>query len=150
MRLSELFARTLSEDELSSIETQIINLLSVLSAEGITTVDTAQLVNDLQDLGYFVDSDTIVDILDGIQMVASANADTIDISSPNAGMASNDDTAMKGQNKIKRDAQSQADEPEIDAKVDIKDPSSQLDVDTSKKQDGQVDKTAKQQARKDI
>lgn len=148
MRLHELIKPSLCESEINSIETQIINLLSALSAEGITSVDTIQLVSDLQDMGFYVDVFSVLDVLDGMSMIASANSETIEIKSASSDPVSDDNTKQQAQDKVDSDAQHQAtSKRELSSHPEGK---PKLDVKSSKKQQSNVDKAARQQATKDM
>lgn len=138
MKLHELTNTRLTESEAANLENQIVNLLSVLSAEGITTVDTVQLVADLRDMGFTVDINTIVDLLDGIGIVSSASSEYIELDSSEAGRATSDEVKDRESNKVKQDAEDQATDEE------------ELDVDPKAKKPSELDKAAQRQATKDM
>lgn len=77
MRLYELTEGSYRDDMVNAI----VSLLAVATAEGISAVSTPQLVTDLRELGFSIDEDSVVDVLDGIGLVTSADSETIEISS---------------------------------------------------------------------
>jgi len=76
MRAYELFEGDYNDD----LRSEIINLLTAVSAEGIEEVDTKNLLNDLSQQGFAVDNQSLLGILNGLDIVATASADTIQIS----------------------------------------------------------------------
>jgi hypothetical protein len=77
MRFIEII--TESSIAIDNMRNDVINLLTAMSASGISSIATNQLLIDLQSLGYTIDDETIIDILSDISIVASANSETIDI-----------------------------------------------------------------------
>lgn len=76
MRASELFETDYNDD----LHSEVINLLAAISAEGIDEVDTQNLLNDLSQQGYAVDEQSLLELLDGLDIVSTASADSIQIS----------------------------------------------------------------------
>jgi hypothetical protein len=85
MRFRELIA----EDYTDSLRSEIINLLAAVSAEGITEVTTHALLADLQQSGYNIAEPDLLSLLDQIEIVQTASADSITL-------VGNDDDAMVG------------------------------------------------------
>ena len=75
MRFRELIV----EDYTDALRSEIINLLAAVSAEGVTEVDTENLLADLQAQGYNVDTSSLLQLMDQIDLVQTASADTIQI-----------------------------------------------------------------------
>lgn len=82
MRFSELFESDYNDD----LRSEIITLLTAVSAEGIDTVETKNLLNDLEHQGYAVDEQSLLELLGDLDIVSSANADTIDIATSDVDM----------------------------------------------------------------
>ena len=80
MRFRELIV----EDYTDALRSEIINLLAAVSAEGVTEVNTENLLADLQAQGYSVDAPTLLQLMDQIEIVQTANADTINIATSDA------------------------------------------------------------------
>lgn len=57
----------------------IVALLVAISAEGIQSVDMDQLKNDLQELGYTVDTKSLFNIVKSLPVVANASYNKIDL-----------------------------------------------------------------------
>ena len=75
MRFRELIV----EDYTDALRSEIINLLAAVSAEGVTEVDTDNLLADLQAQGYSVDVSNLMQLMDQLPIVQTASADTIQI-----------------------------------------------------------------------
>lgn len=82
MRAAELFENDYTED----LRSEIITLLVAVNAQGITSVKTKNLLIDLEDQGYAVDQDSLLEILDELEIVSTANADTIEIATSDSDM----------------------------------------------------------------
>lgn len=65
---------------IENLKDEIINLLTISSSIGMNNVKTSLLVKDLKGMGYEVNSDTILDILNDIDIVTSADSKMINIS----------------------------------------------------------------------
>lgn len=65
---------------IKNLKDEIINLLAISSSIGIDNVKTPLLVKDLRGMGYEVDRQTILNILDEIEIVTSADSSIINIS----------------------------------------------------------------------
>jgi hypothetical protein len=84
----------------------VVNLLTAVRSEGITEIDTDQLVIDLQNQGYSVDNRTIFTILKNLPIVSSADEKTIKIKNAVAGLAGGRPPA-NGAEKVNQLAQKQ-------------------------------------------
>lgn len=87
MRLIDLF----EDDYMQNLKAEIITLLTTVSAEGIDEVDTVNLLNDLEMQGYAVDEKSLLELLADIDIVATATADSIKISTSDVDMMVGDD-----------------------------------------------------------
>ncbi|NJS14177.1 MAG: hypothetical protein HC788_05595, partial [Sphingopyxis sp.] len=87
MRLHQLLAENDYNEDLRS---EIITLLTAVSAEGIDEVDTQNLLNDLAAQGFAVDEGSLLELLDTIEIVSTANSEKIEI-------ATSDSDSMTGQ-----------------------------------------------------
>lgn len=102
MRLRQL----VENDYTSELEDTIVNLLTAISAEGLDTIDTEQLILDLQQQGFSINKNSLFSILNDLPIIVSANDDTISIrpsgerpsSQPNGSQSSH----------VKKQAQKQA------------------------------------------
>tara|TARA_B100001093_G_C26555133_1_gene896196 strand:- start:239 stop:568 length:330 start_codon:yes stop_codon:yes gene_type:complete len=93
------------EDELRSA---IVNILTAINAEGIDTIDTDQLIIDLQAQGFSVDKNSIFKTLELLPIVANATSQTINIRSNDVTRASDAQTKDKEGKKIDALAQKHA------------------------------------------
>jgi len=80
MKYSQLISET---DYMADMKDEIINLLSIASSRGITNIKTSFLVKDLKNLGFEIDLDTIVDVMNDIDIVSSADTNKITLGSDN-------------------------------------------------------------------
>lgn len=85
MRLSQLIESAAIND----FEPEIESLLTAAAAMNVTELTTQVLLNDLEKLGYTVDVTTLLQVLDNVPMVSSANKKTINLQAP-------DPETMKG------------------------------------------------------
>lgn len=83
MRAHELFREN---DYIEDLRSEVITLLAAVSAEGIDKVDTQNLLLDLEQQGFAVDEQSLLELLDGLEIVATANSDTIEISTSDVDM----------------------------------------------------------------
>ncbi len=83
MRFLEIIAEG---DYTEDLRAEIITLLAAVSAEGIEEVDTQNLLTDLEQQGYSVDLQSLLGMLDGLEIVQTASADTIQISTSDVDM----------------------------------------------------------------
>lgn len=65
---------------MENLKDEVVNLLTISSSIGINDVKTSLLVKDLRGMGYEVNADTILDILNDIDIVNSADSKIINIS----------------------------------------------------------------------
>lgn len=80
MRAFELFDSDYNED----LRSEVITLLTAVSAEGIDEIQTQNLLRDLEQQGFAVDEETLLDILSTIEIVSTATGDTISIATSDA------------------------------------------------------------------
>lgn len=83
MRFWEIIAEG---DYTEDLRAEIITLLTAVSAEGIEEISTQNLLNDLEQQGYSVDEQSLLELLDGMPVVRTASADTIEISTSDVDM----------------------------------------------------------------
>lgn len=76
MRFREIIAESYTE----TLRSEIINLLAAVSAGGITQVNTPALLKDLQNQGFALEEPMLLELLDQIEIVQSADKETISIS----------------------------------------------------------------------
>lgn len=104
MRARELFESDYNED----LRSEIITLLITVSAEGIDQVDTQNLLNDLEQQGYAVDIESLLELLNTLEIVATASADTIEIATSDAAAMVGQDAEEIGQDHVDNMATKQA------------------------------------------
>jgi hypothetical protein len=75
MRAFELFENEYNED----LRSEVITLLTAVSAEGFTEVKTQNLLRDLEQQGYAVDEQSVLDLLSTLEIVSVATGDKITI-----------------------------------------------------------------------
>jgi hypothetical protein len=75
MRAFELF----ENDYNDTLRSEIITLLTAVSAEGFQEVHTQNLLRDLEQQGFAVDEESILELLSTIDVVSKATADKITI-----------------------------------------------------------------------
>lgn len=95
MRFHELII----EDYTDSLMSEIINLLAAMSAEGVTEIDTTALLLDLQSQGHTLDTQTLLQLIDQIEIVTNANADTVSLAN-DADMNVGADANEIGQDRV--------------------------------------------------
>jgi hypothetical protein len=83
MRFWEIIAES---DYTNDLRAEIITLLVAVSAEGIDTVNTQNLLVDLEHQGYSVDEQSLLQLLNGLEIVQSASAETIKITTSDVDM----------------------------------------------------------------
>jgi hypothetical protein len=112
------------------LRSEIITLLAAVSAEGIDTVSTQNLLNDLEQQGFAVDSDVLMSILGELDIVSVATGDKITIATSDAdamtGAEAGDIEADRVDNMATDQATKGLGEDEFDEGTD--DMSSQLNV----------------------
>lgn len=96
MRARELFESDYNED----LRSEVITLLAAVSAEGIDQVETQNLLNDLETQGYAVDMPSLLDLLNTLEIVATASADTIEIATSDADAMVGQDAEEIGQDHV--------------------------------------------------
>jgi hypothetical protein len=80
MRLHDLYESDYNDD----LRSEVITLLTAVSAEGIDEVSTQNLLNDLEQQGFAVDADVLMSILGDIGIVSVATRDMITIATSDA------------------------------------------------------------------
>lgn len=80
MRYQQL---VLEEDYIENLKSEIINLLTIASSRDIKNLRTSFLVKDLQNLGFDVNIDTILSIMNDLDIVSTADNKKIEISTSN-------------------------------------------------------------------
>ena len=90
------------------LEDAIVTLLTAIVAEGLNTVDTDQLILDLQNQGFSINKNSLFSTLNGLPIVANANSETIQIRGADMTRAADLKTRDREQSKITKDAQKQA------------------------------------------
>ena len=90
------------------LRSAIVNILTAINAEGIDTIDTDQLIIDLQAQGFSVDKNSIFKTLELLPIVANATSQTINIRSNDDTRASDAETKSKEASKIDKLAQKHA------------------------------------------
>lgn len=96
MRLSQLLDSDYAED----LQAEVITLLTAISAEGIDEVDTQNLLIDLEAQGYPVDEQSLLELLDGLPIVATASLDKIQISTSDVDMMVGGDDEEISANRV--------------------------------------------------
>jgi hypothetical protein len=80
MRLFELYENDYNED----LRSEVITLLTAVSAEGIVEISTQNLLNDLEQQGFAVDAESLMLLLADMKIVGKATDETITISTTDA------------------------------------------------------------------
>lgn len=80
MRLTELFENDYNED----LRSEVITLLTAVSAEGISEISTQNLLNDLEQQGFAVDAESLLLLLGDMEVVSLATDEKITISTTDA------------------------------------------------------------------
>jgi len=104
MKASELFDRDYTED----LRSEIITLLTAASAQGYDEIDTHNLVLDLEEQGFAVDEESLLDILDELDVVSTATPEKITIATSDADAMVGDDARDIEADRVDNMAQSQA------------------------------------------
>ena len=98
----------MESDYNEDLRSEIITLLTAVSAEGVDEIDTQNLLNDLEAQGYAVDEQSLMDILDGLEVVAMATGDKITIATSDADMMVGQDAKDVEQDQVDNMATNQA------------------------------------------
>lgn len=83
MRARELFREN---DYLEDLRSEVITLLAAVSAEGINEIETQNLLRDLEQQGFAIDEQSLLDLLNELEIVQTASTDTIEISTSDVDM----------------------------------------------------------------
>lgn len=76
MRYHQLVLET---EYMENLKDEIINLLTIASARGIKNLRTSFLVKDLKNIGFDVSIDTILSVMNDLDIVSTADAKKIQI-----------------------------------------------------------------------
>jgi hypothetical protein len=76
MRLFQLYENDYNED----LRSEVITLLTAVSAEGISEISTQNLLNDLEQQGFAVDAESLLLLLGDMEIVSAATDQKISIS----------------------------------------------------------------------
>ena len=90
------------------LEDAIVTLLTAIGTEGLNTVDTDQLILDLQNQGFSINKNSLFSTLNGLPIVANANSETIQIRGADMTRAADLKTRTREKSKVTKDAQKQA------------------------------------------
>lgn len=104
MRAYELFESDYNED----LRSEVITLLTAVSAEGVNEVNTNNLLLDLEAQGYAVDEQSLLELLNTLEIVAQATPETIQISTSDADMMVGDDAEEVAADRVDNLATDQA------------------------------------------
>jgi len=121
MRLHQLLAESDYNEDLRS---EIITLLTAVSAEGIDEVDTQNLLNDLEMQGFAVDKNSLLELLGTMYIVATANADKIEITTSDSDFMIGQDSEEVEQDRVDDLATNQATKSMGEGTDDSYDPTS--------------------------
>ena len=102
MRLKQLVENNYT----SELEDAIVTLLTAISAEGLDTIDTEQLIIDLQNQGFSINKNSLFSTLNDLPIVVSANDDVISIRP--SGARPSDRPQGSQSSHVKKQAQKQA------------------------------------------
>ena len=80
MRLFQLYENDYNED----LRSEVITLLTAVSAEGISEISTQNLLNDLEQQGFAVDAESLLLLLGDMEIVTKATDEKISISTIDA------------------------------------------------------------------
>lgn len=90
MRYHQLVLET---EYMDNLKDEIINLLTIASARGIKNLRTSFLVKDLKNIGFDVSIDTILSIMNDLDIVSTADTKKIQIATTDAA-GNNDEIQM--------------------------------------------------------
>src|SRR6056300_805318 len=102
MRLKQLVENNYTGE----LQDTIVNLLTAIGAEGLNTVDTDQLILDLQQQGFSINKNSLFSMLNQMPIVVSANDETISIRP--SGERPSDQPDGSQSSHVKKQAQKQA------------------------------------------
>ena len=80
MREADLLESNYTDD----LRAEVMTLLAMVSAKGITEIRTQNLLNDLEEQGYAVDADSLMSLLDDMNIVSNASEESIKLSTSDA------------------------------------------------------------------
>lgn len=78
MRAREILEENYNQSLLSDLN----NILTVAKSCGSSELNTADIVNQLRSMGYAVDENSIITLLDGNPMIANSSSETINLVPP--------------------------------------------------------------------
>jgi hypothetical protein len=74
----------LEDNYTDNLRAEVMTLLAMVSARGINKINTQNLLNDLEEQGFAIDADSLLLLLDNMDIVSQAAEDTITLSTSNA------------------------------------------------------------------
>jgi len=104
MRFKELFDSNYNQD----LHSEVITLLTAVSAEGVDEIHTKNLLNDLESQGYAIDEETLLDLLSDMEIVSLATSDKITIATSDVDAMVGDEVDGIERDRVDNMATSQA------------------------------------------
>jgi len=104
MRLRDLIESEYNDD----LRSEVITLLTAISAEGIKNVGTNNLLRDLELQGFAVDKQSLLELLQTIEIVSTATEDEILIATSDADQMVGQDADEIEQDRVDNLATDQA------------------------------------------
>ena len=98
----------MESDYNEDLRSEIITLLTAVSAEGVDEIDTQNLLNDLEAQGYAIDQQSLMDMLGELEVVSMATGDKITIATSDADMMVGQDAEDLEQDQVDNMATKQA------------------------------------------
>jgi len=121
MRVTELYENDYIED----LRSEVITLLTAVSAEGIDEIDTQNLLNDLEQQGFAVDDQSLMELLHTIEIVSVATPEKITIATTDADAMVGDEAGEMAADTVDNMATNQATK---DLGEDMNENAEELDV----------------------
>ena len=101
---------------IQELKDDIINLLSMSKSQGISKIRTPMLINDLKSIGYDIDENSILPLLDEIEIVSSSDNKFVEINGSGENIDNTDDDM-----EIPKLDQEPLDDMNLDTKDDVVD-----------------------------
>jgi len=98
----------MESDYNEDLRSEIITLLTAVSAEGVDEIDTQNLLNDLEAQGYAIDQQSLMDMLGELDVVSMATGDKITIATSDADVMVGQDAKDVEQDQVDNMATKQA------------------------------------------
>ena len=98
----------IESDYNEDLRSEVITLLTAVSAEGVDEIDTQNLLNDLESQGYAVDEQSLMDVLGELEIVSVATTDKITIATSDADAMVGDEAQDIEQDRVDNMATNQA------------------------------------------